>query len=142
MDWIPRIDYTDAAGAPQSLVLTLPMAEWRKSEKRYGGTHIASSRVRAAYTIRRDSLLVTPLRYTEAERAAVAAMIAALQDTGGAATVFPDKDVATSYAAYLEAPLDGWEDTPDPDSSARGFFRTDVTWSRTTGAAWPMEFHG
>jgi hypothetical protein len=141
MKWIPRIDYLDATGGAQSLVLTLPMAEWRKSEKRYGGTHIASSRVRAAYTIRRDSLLVTPLRYSEAQRAAVAAMVAALQDTGGAATIFPDKDVATSYAAYLEAPLDDWNDTPDPEGP-RGFFRTEVTWSRTTGAAWPMEFHG
>lgn len=142
MKWIPRIDYVDATGAPQSLVLSLPMAEWRKPEKRYGGTHVASSRVRAAYTIRRDFLLITPLRYTEAERESVAAMIRALQDTGGAATLYPDQDDLATFVAYLEAPLDGWDDTPDPDATARGYFRTEVTWSRTTSDAWTMEFHG
>lgn len=104
-----------------------------------GGSDTSAAGFPASYGVRDDYLLDVRLRFFESERADVEALILEMQKHFTTIAFYPDQDVGTSQACYLEAPARGSRWQPVRDVSYPKAFELTITLRSIVGA-WSIEY--
>lgn len=123
-------------------IMTLPPGAWVRSSGSVGGRRIAGGGVPAAYVVRRDEVLLLPLRFWESEWGDVHALLRWGQ-AGESFLWYPDAAVPGEYySVWLQSPAAG--ENVDPSRSTEYPFVLNLTIGlRSVSAApWLLEFYG
>jgi len=120
----------------------LPPGAWERRTPTVGGRRVSASGVPAAYVVRREHILVLPLRFYETEWADVHALLAWGQ-TSESFTWYPDADMpGESYEVWLETPAAGDEITPTRLSSYPLVLELSIGLRTVDGLPWTLDFYG
>jgi hypothetical protein len=122
--------------------MTLPPGAWGRRSGSVGGSRKSAAGVPAAYTVRRDEVLILPLRFYESEWTSVYAMLRWGQ-SGESMTWYPDADVTTeSYEVWLETPAAGEDVTPTRSTEYPLMLELSIGLRAVDATPWSIEFYG
>ncbi len=117
----------------------LPVRAWGRVTPTVGGHRISAAGTPASYIVRRDHILLVPLRFFETEWIDVHALIAWGQ-SGELLTWYPDAlDVATFFSVYLHSPAAGEDIKPSRDGQYPGMLEITIGLRSTT--PWTLDFY-
>lgn len=120
---------------PTTFDFTLPMKMWNPKDVTIGGFGKASTGVPEAILIRREHLLMTTLRFYEAQLTNVQDWVEYVTDNAASFTFRLNKtDAATDYVVYLEKPHLTEDVDIQRDQTYLGAYTLDVTIRTIAGA--------
>lgn len=137
--WRCRFVY-GLSGSETDWSTDLPARPWAYRAPSVGGQRTAASGVPAGYTVRRDHMLVVPLRIYETEWTDLLALIDWANAGAESFTFYPDADVATSFACYLESPAGGDDVAPVRNAEFPQMLELSLTLRKVNGQAWSLEY--
>lgn len=101
-----------ATGSETDVTLDLPSRPWGRRAPTVGGSRTSSAGIPASFVVRRDEVVVLPLRFRESEWADVRAILEWGQ-LAESMTWYPDAlEPLTSFEVYLETPRPGEDVAP------------------------------
>lgn len=121
--------------------MLLPVRPWGRDVGGVGGAQRSATGVLAAYTVRRDQLLVLTLRFFEHEWSEIQGIISWGQ-SGESFFWYPDPTIspAVFYTVDLESPRAGEKYSPVRSSDYLRAHEITITLRRTDGQAWDLEY--
>lgn len=130
-----------ASGSETDVTFALPPRGWGRRTPTVGGSRTSAAGVPASYVVRRDEVVVLPLRFRESEWESVRDLLV----WGQAAESFdwyPDAlDVGESFEVYLESPKAGQEIAPTRLPDYPKVLELTVELRLVTPAAFTPEFY-
>lgn len=140
--WLAALRY---GSGPTTWTATVPLRPWDKTRHWIGGTFEAAGGARTAFTIATRRDLVVMFRVKESELEAFLLALAAGIETPGGLTFYPNGVAATGYAVYVIAPAHGEDYQPQRSdqmggASAGSIFECPVTFRKTDGTAWALNY--
>jgi len=118
----------------------LPVRAWERVTPTIGGHRISAAGTPASYIVRRDHILLVPLRFFETEWADVQALIAWGQ-SGELLTWYPDAlDAGTSFSVYMHSPAAGEDITPSRDGTYPGLLDITIGLRSLADTPWTLDY--
>lgn len=129
--------------SPVTLDFSLPPRPWHIGEDSIGGRRISGGGIGASHIVRRDMILILPLRFRETDWPSVVALIRWGQSEE-TFTWFPDSNLATSFSVWLHAPEAGSNIRPQRVPDYPKLFELVFTLRRAdlTETPWNLDFFG
>jgi hypothetical protein len=123
------------------LTLRLPCRPWDRRTATVGGSRTSGGGIPAAYVVRRDYMVVLPLRFMEDEWPGVEALLAWGQGAE-LITWYPDAaDTGTSYEVWLEAPVAGVAVAPTRNEFP-GMLELTIELRAAVDVPWELDYYG
>ncbi len=120
---------------------SLPVRAWGRRTGTAGGQRISAAGTPAAYIVRRDQVILVPLRFYETEWASVHALIAWGQ-SGETILWYPDANEAgTSFTVYLDNPAAGEDIVPVRDADYPHMMELTLALRSTSVNPWTLDYY-
>lgn len=120
---------------------SLPVRAWDRRTSTIGGQRVSAAGTPASYIVRRDQVLLLPLRFYETEWADVSALIEWGQ-SGETILWYPDANEAgTSFIVYLDNPAAGEDIVPTRAADYPRVLELTLALRSTSSDPWTLDYY-